>query len=401
MKKFLSLCLALVMVLGIMPMSAFAAECDHSDWAYEEIPNLDYEENPGLDNEEIPASGKHTKTCQNCGVSEVEDCEGCCETGCKLCGSEMIGLHPDNDEDYHCDGCDVAIDHEPVWKYDDTNHWAVCPHNEEKIMGEAAAHTFGDWNVTKEATEYEAGEKTRVCSVCGKEEKAAIEKLPHTTHDYTYNSKVVAPTCEDKGYTENFCKCGASQKTDEVVATGHTWGEWKVTKEATLTSEGEKTRTCTVETCKKVETEKIDKIAHECRASDILKGEKKPTCTEDGYTGDVICVFCERIIKQGSKVSPTGHDTKNAKIKNKKDATCTKIGYTGDKVCPLCEEVIEEGKDIKKLDHDWNDEGFCKVCKADKTNPKTGDDIMIAVYVMGASVAGLAACAFVYKKKFA
>ena len=41
-----------------------------------------------------------------------------------------------------------------------------------------AAHTFGEWTVTKEATAFEFGEKVRICSVCGFEEKAQIEKLP-------------------------------------------------------------------------------------------------------------------------------------------------------------------------------------------------------------------------------
>lgn len=172
-----------------------------------------------------------------------------------------------------------------------------------------------------------------------------------------------------------------------------------MTKEATYKDEGEKSRTCSV--CKFVETEKIDKISHECKASDKLRGEKKASCVEDGYTGDVVCLFCEKVMKAGSKVSPTGHDTKNAKLVGKKDATCSKVGYTGDKVCPLCEEILEKGKDIKKLDHTWDEKGFCKVCKADKSNPKTGDDIMISVYAMGASLMGLVACAFVFKKKSA
>ncbi len=32
---------------------------------------------------------------------------------------------------------------------------------------DVSAHTFGEWNVTKEATATEAGSREKVCSVCG------------------------------------------------------------------------------------------------------------------------------------------------------------------------------------------------------------------------------------------
>lgn len=46
-----------------------------------------------------------------------------------------------------------------------------------------AAHAFGDWQVTKEATESEEGAKKRVCSVCGKEETEKIAKLTDPNND--------------------------------------------------------------------------------------------------------------------------------------------------------------------------------------------------------------------------
>lgn len=41
----------------------------------------------------------------------------------------------------------------------------------------AAAHTWGEWTVTKEATGEEEGEETRTCSACGEKETRVIEKL--------------------------------------------------------------------------------------------------------------------------------------------------------------------------------------------------------------------------------
>lgn len=46
-----------------------------------------------------------------------------------------------------------------------------------------------------------------------------------------------------------------------------------------------------------------------CGHSDgvILKSPKAPTCTEKGYTGDVVCKQCGDIYEQGKELEPTGH----------------------------------------------------------------------------------------------
>ena len=44
------------------------------------------------------------------------------------------------------------------------NHWKECACG-NKI--ETAAHTYGDWTVTKESTTTEKGSKEKTCSVCG------------------------------------------------------------------------------------------------------------------------------------------------------------------------------------------------------------------------------------------
>lgn len=45
-------------------------------------------------------------------------------------------------------------------------------------MQNKEAHRYGEWTVTKEATETECGEKEHTCTVCGYTEKVEIEKLP-------------------------------------------------------------------------------------------------------------------------------------------------------------------------------------------------------------------------------
>lgn len=77
------------------------------------------------------------------------------------------------------------------------------------------------------------------------------------THLHTYKKITVEPTCTEDGKTYFECvECGAIK--DEIViikSTGHTWGEWKTTAEATLLSEGAKERECSV--CHEKETEQI------------------------------------------------------------------------------------------------------------------------------------------------
>ena len=66
------------------------------------------------------------------------------------------------------------------WTSDETNHWhaATCGHTTE-VSGKAE-HSFGEWTVTKEATEEAEGSRERTCTVCGYKATEAIEKLAHT-----------------------------------------------------------------------------------------------------------------------------------------------------------------------------------------------------------------------------
>jgi hypothetical protein len=59
-------------------------------------------------------------------------------------------------------GCNAVVDegeHEIAYLHDDTSHWQVCMVCGATMDQTTAAHTFGDWNVTKEATESEEGSK--------------------------------------------------------------------------------------------------------------------------------------------------------------------------------------------------------------------------------------------------
>lgn len=78
-------------------------------------------------------------------------------------------------------------------------------------------------------------------------------------HNYE-KGETVAPTCESSGYTIYTCsRCGNVEHRDETSALDHDWGEWTITKEATTSEEGSRTRTCNRDSSH-TETESIPKI---------------------------------------------------------------------------------------------------------------------------------------------
>lgn len=141
-------------------------------------------------------------------------------------------------------------------------------------------HNWGEWTETP-ATCTQDGSKTRTCSLCHEVETQTIPALGHD-----YQSVVTAPTCTEQGYTTHTCsRCHDSYVNTYVDALGHdwntndctqqatcsrcnavrpagthVWGDWTVTKEATCTEDGSKTRSCT--SCGHSETEVIAKLGH-------------------------------------------------------------------------------------------------------------------------------------------
>ncbi|MBQ7818463.1 MAG: hypothetical protein IJ341_02080 [Bacteroidales bacterium] len=95
-------------------------------------------------------------------------------------------------------------------------------------------------------------------------------------HIHSYGWVTVKPTCTKDGYTEYSCACGANYIDNYVEAYGHDWSSWKTVKEATTESEGKRQRVCN--TCGKVKSESIDKVASpydaSCRSDENLLCER-------------------------------------------------------------------------------------------------------------------------------
>lgn len=88
-------------------------------------------------------------------------------------------------------------------------------------------------------------------------------------HAHKYISSVTkAATCEAEGIRTYTCSCKDSY-TEVIPATGHSYGEWVITKLATVSSTGERQRTCT--SCGKVEKETIAKLSSDALIIDKLE----------------------------------------------------------------------------------------------------------------------------------
>ena len=127
---------------------------------------------------------------------------------------------------------------------------------------------------------------------------------------------------------------------------------------------------------------------------------KAATCTEDGYTGDVVCKACGKVITKGEVIPALGH---KIELVGAKEPTCTEDGYTGDEVCTVCGEIVKKGEVIKATGHQYKD-GKCTVCGAADPNykpgVKTGDESNTALWiVMMASAALLAAAVVVLPRR--
>ena len=120
------------------------------------------------------------------------------------------------------------------------------------------------------------------------------------------------------------------------------------------------------------------------------------------------CLACQAFAAENEFLSSPGFEdtcTHNSgtKVVGAKDPTCTSEGYTGDIVCNDCGKVLEPGKPISKIDHKYDENGFCEMCGKDESNPKTGDNSLVGFWMVAMLVAavGLVAVIVVYRKKFA
>lgn len=156
-------------------------------------------------------------TCITDGYTGDTYCKGC---GAKLttgtvipATGEHVGGEWQHDETGHwktctTPGCGAVVDkgaHELAYRHNAVNHWQAC--TVCGMTGEPAAHTFGDWRVTKEATESADGIKERACTVCGYAETA---RIPATGTKPADSSSPAADSASQSGGVTSQTQAGES-----------------------------------------------------------------------------------------------------------------------------------------------------------------------------------------------
>ena len=88
------------------------------------------------------------------------------------------------------------------------------------------------------------------------------------------------------------------------------------------------------------------------------EGRTLSDCTEGGYTGDVICDTCGKLVEQGQNLEPGEH---TVEVVDAREANCYIEGKTGEEKCSVCDKVLKENEVIPKLEHKYENE-VCVNC---------------------------------------
>ena len=173
---------------------------------------------------------------------------------------------------------------------------------------------------------------------------------------------------------------GLTANAQIKVVSGHTFGTWTTTKNATCTQVGTKSRKCTV--CGKTETQTIAKTGHKSVTDKAIPA----TCTTDGKTEGSHCSVCGAVIKAQDTIKATGHKFGN--WTTTKSATCTESG-TQIRKCETCgateskslsakghTEVVDKAIPATCTTDGKTEDSHCSVCgaviKAQTTITATG-----------------------------
>ena len=203
-----------------------------------------------------------------------------------------------------------------------------------KVAAAVHEHSWDAGKVTTEATCTTDGVKTYTCSVC---KITKTETIKATGHKETEIRNAVEATCQQEGYTgDKVCKtCGTVlEKGTTIVKKDHSWDAGKVTTEATCTTDGVKTYTCSV--CKTTKTETIKATGHK---ETEIRNAVEATCQQEGYTGDKVCKTCGTVLEKGTTIVKKDHSWDAGKVTT--EATCTTDGvktYT----CSVCKTTKTE-----------------------------------------------------------
>lgn len=257
---------------------------------------------------------------------------------------------------------------------------------------EECTHDFGEWETVTAATCEEAGVRAHTCKICNERVEEVIpaqghlwdEEASHSNEDGThtlvcshnpehvktekceYLDSVVAPTCDEDGYTEHICPvCDHVKRDTPVEKLGHQYGDPKPDPE----HPGQHIQVCANDPTH------VLSAACEYEENTVLPG-----CETKGYTSH-FCTLCGDYFEDDVK-EPLEHkwedhytnipgththgrqclndplhiDIQPCEISdNVVEPTCEEdgAGYTEHR-CADC-ELYYRDEDKPRLDHDWQD----------------------------------------------
>ena len=356
-KRFFTMLLALIMVMSILPMAAFAAgECSSSpDGNHKWI--------------DVNNGGNVFRLCEYCEKTcfnrhQYNDKTDENPTGkCSVC--EMSCTHPNGfqGKNKKCIVCGVKeCIHNFVngvcTKCNKAHNYVdgvcvnpgcgeTCKHPKSKLIPAVPATC-----ITAGST---AGEQCEICQVL----KDAPDPIPATdTHNYTefvgYKDGI-EPTCTTAGVA--IYQCATCTAKNEVNIPVKHKEKILSKQEATCSQEGYIFYTC--EECHDDWHIKSEKLAH----TEETLPSKAATCNETGLTAGKKCSVCQTVLEKQVVLAKLEHEWKTIPAKA---ATCTASGNNEYKECELCHLTLN--KELIPAAHDFS-ENSNKCAKCGARNP--------------------------------
>ena len=184
-------------------------------------------------------------------------------------------------------------------------------------------------------------------------------------HQTTEKRNAAAATCGKDGYTGDIYCTGCDKlltKGSTIPAHGnHSWNKGTITKAASCCEEGVRFFTCTVCTATKTAAVSLNPANHDGEEKTV--GQLAATCGKDGYTGDIYCTGCDKLLTEGSTIPANGNHNWNAGIITR-EPTAEQEGiktYT----CTVCTQTKEEKLPITEIDSCGDIDGDGRVTSSD------------------------------------
>ena len=119
-----------------------------------------------------------------------------------------------------------------------------------------------------------SGQQTWRCQLCNEITQEEILAVGHSFGEWKIITKA---SCEQSGVQSRTCQNCQKTKTETVPATGHSFGAWETTTKASCEQSGVQSRIC--QNCQKTETETLPATGHSYDAWQISRGA---TVLEEG-----------------------------------------------------------------------------------------------------------------------